>query len=55
MTLELSPDMRWLTVADLAAKGPNQKWAGDTSYIWAREGWVYLAVIPDLHSRRAIG
>lgn len=40
---------------NLAADGPNQKWAGDISYIWTREGWLYLAVILDLHSRRVIG
>ncbi len=34
---------------------PNQQWAGDISYIWTREGWLYLAVILDLHSRRIIG
>ena len=34
---------------------PNQKWTGDISYIWTREGWLYLAVIRDLHSRRVIG
>jgi len=34
---------------------PNQKWAGDISYVWTREGWLYLAVIFDLHSRRVIG
>ena len=34
---------------------PNQKWAADISYIWTREGWLYLAVILDLHSRRVIG
>jgi len=33
----------------------NQKWAGDITYIWTREGWLYLAVILDLHSRRVIG
>ena len=33
------------------AEKPNQKWAGDISYIWTREGWLYLAVILDLHSR----
>ncbi len=37
------------------AKRPNQKWAGDISYIWTREGWLYLAVMIDLHSRRVIG
>ena len=40
---------------DFFADAPNQKWAGDISYIWTREGWLYLAVILDLHSRRVIG
>lgn len=40
---------------DFSANAPNQKWAGDISYIWTREGWLYLAVILDLHSRRVIG
>lgn len=40
---------------DFAARQPNQKWAGDITYVWTREGWVYLAVILDLHSRRVIG
>jgi len=29
---------------DFSATGPNQKWAGDISYIWTSEGWLYLAV-----------
>ena len=40
---------------NFVADKPNQKWAGDISYIWTREGWLYLAVILDLHSRRVIG
>ncbi|MFC6640009.1 IS3 family transposase [Sulfitobacter sediminilitoris] len=40
---------------DFAANEPNRKWAGDISYVWTREGWLYLAVILDLHSRRVIG
>ncbi len=40
---------------NFAADKPNQKWAGDISYVWTREGWLYLAVILDLHSRRVIG
>ena len=40
---------------DFSADGPNQKWAGDISYIWTNEGWLYLAVILDLYSRRVIG
>jgi putative transposase len=40
---------------DFSADGPNQKWAGDISYILTSEGWLYLAVILDLYSRRVIG
>jgi putative transposase len=40
---------------DFSAEAPNQKWAGDISYIWTAEGWLYLAVVLDLHSRRIIG
>jgi putative transposase len=40
---------------DFTATGPNQKWAGDITYVWTREGWVYLAVIIDLFSRRVVG
>jgi putative transposase len=44
----------WLN-QNFHADRPNQKWAGDISYIWTREGWLYLAVMIDLHSRRVIG
>jgi putative transposase len=40
---------------NFSADQPNQKWAGDITYIWTREGWLYLAVILDLHSRRVVG
>ena len=40
---------------DFNADAPNQKWAGDISYVWTREGWLYLAVILDLHAWRVIG
>lgn len=40
---------------DFTADQPNHKWAGGISYVWTREGWLYLAVILDLHSRRVIG
>ena len=44
-----------LLEGDFTADQPNQKWAGDISYIWTREGWLYLPMILDLHSRRVIG
>jgi len=34
---------------------PNVTWAGDITYIWTMEGWLYLAVVLDLFSRRVIG
>ena len=40
---------------DFAADGPNQKWGVDISYVWTREGWLYLAVVIDLFSRRVVG
>jgi putative transposase len=40
---------------DFAADALNQKWAGDIAYIWTCEGWLYLAVILDLHSRWVVG
>lgn len=40
---------------DFAAEGPNQKWAADFTYIWTAQGWLYLAVVLDLFSRRIVG
>lgn len=40
---------------DFSAEGPNQKWGSDISYIWTAEGWLYLAVVIDLFSRRVVG
>jgi putative transposase len=40
---------------DFAAAGPNQKWGADISYVWTREGWLYLAVVIDLFARRVVG
>jgi transposase InsO family protein len=34
---------------------PNQAWAGDITYIPTQEGWLYLAVLLDLASRRVVG
>jgi putative transposase len=40
---------------DFFADGPDQKWAADISYIWTAEGWLYLAVVVGLFSRRIVG
>ena len=34
---------------------PNTAWVTDITYIWTQEGWLYLAVILDLFSRRVVG
>ncbi len=34
---------------------PNQTWVSDITYVWTREGWLYLAVILDLFSRQIVG
>ncbi len=40
---------------DFAPEAPDQSWAGDITYIRTGEGWIYLAVVLDLFSRRVIG
>ena len=37
------------------AAAPNQKWVADFTYIWTREGWLYVAAVLDLFSRRVVG
>jgi len=40
---------------DFYAEKPNQKWVSDITYIPTQEGWLYLAAVMDLFSRRIIG
>ena len=35
--------------------GPDTAWVTDITYLWTREGWLYLAVILDLFSRAVVG
>ncbi len=37
------------------ATRPNQIWLSDITYVWTAEGWLYLAAVLDLHSRRIVG
>ncbi|WP_425591118.1 IS3 family transposase, partial [Brucella inopinata] len=37
------------------ADRPNQKWVADFTYLWTAEGWLYVAAVIDLFSRRVIG
>ncbi len=35
--------------------GPDQGWVTDITYIWTAQGWLYLAIVLDLFSRRVVG
>ncbi|MGA7412201.1 MAG: IS3 family transposase [Bryobacteraceae bacterium] len=60
----LPPDLGERQVAAVAANvlnrsfeapAPNRKWIADFTYVWTAEGWLYVAAVIDLFSRRAVG
>src|SRR3984957_15483986 len=60
----LPPDLGERQVATVApnvldrsfeAPAPNRKWIADFTYVWTAEGWLYVAAVIDLFSRRAVG
>ena len=40
---------------DFTATAPNHKWVADFTFVWTHEGWLYVAVVLDLFSRRVVG
>lgn len=50
--LPVSPN---LLEQDFSAQKSNEKWVSDITYVWTEEGWLYLAVVMDLHSRMVVG
>ena len=40
---------------DFTVSAPNQKWSDDITYLRTLEGWLYLAVMLDLYSRKVVG
>lgn len=44
-----------LLARDFEPAGPNESWCADLTYIPTHEGWLYLAVVEDLFSRRIVG
>ncbi len=48
------PAPNWLN-QDFTATSANQKWVSDFTYIDTAEGWLYLAIILDLYSRKVVG
>jgi len=51
-TKERAPN---LVQQKFTAERPNQLWTSDLTYIWTREGWLYLAIILDVFGRRIVG
>ena len=51
-SLPIAPN---LLARDFNARQPNEKYVGDITYIWTQEGWLYLAVVIDLFSRKVVG
>ena len=69
-SIRVRPRRRWTTTTDSAhalvtapnlldrnfkPSAPDESWAGDVTYLWTSEGFVYLAVIIDLFSRFVVG
>jgi transposase InsO family protein len=40
---------------DFSVDAPDHVWAGDITYVWTQQGWLYLAVVIDLYSRKVVG
>lgn len=54
-TDHLLPVANDLVQQNFAVSAPNRVWTSDITYLWTREGWVYLAVILDLYARCIVG
>lgn len=44
-----------LLQGNFAVQKINQVWTSDITYVWTKEGWLYLAVVMDIYSRKIIG
>lgn len=51
-SLPIAPN---LLEQNFSCNAVNEKWCGDITYLWSDEGWLYLAVVIDLFSRKVIG
>jgi putative transposase len=40
---------------DFNVDAPNKVWTTDMTYVWTLQGWVYVAIVMDLHSRQIVG
>lgn len=44
-----------LLARNFTAQAPNRVWLADITYIWTGEGWLYLAAVLDLYTRKVVG
>ncbi len=44
-----------IVARDFQREKPNEVWVGDITYLRTREGWLYLAILLDLFSRKVVG
>lgn len=51
-TLQPAPDR---LQRNFSAENPDRRWVSDTTFIPTRQGWLYLAVVLDLYSRKVVG
>ncbi len=51
----VAPNLRDRHFAPADHPAPNVAWCGDLTYVPTREGWLFLSVLLDLHSRRVVG
>jgi putative transposase len=51
----LAPPADNILDRQFVASAPNRKWIADFTYIWTAEGWLYVAAVIDLFSRRVVG
>ena len=54
----MTTSVRWRPTSSPAPSTlhhPNERWSTDITYVWTWEGWLYLAVVLDLFSRRVVG
>jgi putative transposase len=51
-TLPVAPNV---VARHFHAAGPNRVWVSDMTYVWTWEGWLFLAAIVDIFSRRVVG
>jgi putative transposase len=50
-----APSLGTCWTAALKPPPPNRKWIADFTYVWTADGWLYVAAVIDLFSRRVVG